>query len=242
MLKRITTPKSKLVTSSKRGLFVTARTRTFLKKHPQILGLIRRAIKEKFDNTKSVSQLKKRKAVFKYDHTGTWKGMENYGTYSVQIGSKKWFVKHEVGGVEHLATLIERFNATRKMIKGMQGKVHGFNVRLIEPELIYAQSHTPLGEVFLATKFFEEHRVKLVSDLFAEAGLVSKFSKIRLVIPQYDKEARELALKLGVATARIESEMGAQVKTGEDRRPNLFYEHKTNTIWIFDMGGSTKMI
>ena len=229
MRKILPTPKAKLITGTHQGIYFTERTQQFLKNHQNIMGLLRNAIRGSnyFKTKQSIETLdaiKKRNIGFEETHTGNYSGSNNYGTFKVEIGSKKWFVKRESGGVEHLKTLVKRFDATRKMINKLGGKMKGFKLRLIEPELIFANSHVPLGEIFLATEFFDAHNVKLVSDILAEAHINPVLSK--------------LALKLTEASGQIESEMGTHVRTGETRILNLFYEQKSNTIWIFDMGGA----
>ncbi len=229
-------PKNSLIVGRQRKLFITQRTKTFLQVHqmsPKMMFLIKKAIRANHKKEAvTIIEKNKSKATIKRENTGTWKGMSNFGTYRVSIGKQKWFVKLERGNLNHLETLLVRFGAVRTMINDWKGKINGFRVRLIEPELIYYDKKS--REIFLATKFFEKHEVKLMSDIFSQAGRPNQYSTEPMLPRTKKREA--LIDKLTPVVYRIQGEIEERTLTREQRLPNLFYEEKTNTIWIFDMG------
>jgi len=175
---------------------------------------IRQAIDKNFEKLKLGEKITEKRtgATIEKARTGKVKGAHNEITLRVSFRGKMLFVKVSV---EDPIKIIQRQKKAAKLLSIMGNTYNGFNLRIIEPHLVYGTKLTPsrksTSRVFQVTDFFDSKKVTMCNDY---------------------KGAE--AAKLIETTHEMQQKMGI-LELNESTGVNSFYDKTTRTIYFFDV-------
>ncbi len=143
------------------------------------------------------------------ERTGSAKGTQNRGTFSIELNGEKFFLK--IADPKKIVANYDGYLKTREMI-GKHWKQGNIKLRVMKPHIFFTYKNKGL----IVTDFFKAEEEKMVSDILKNKKNEKNAKNVEKTITRAKNFLR---------AGGVEEVSGV----------NAFYNHKTKTITLFDL-------